>query len=92
MAISRNTTRRDRHRRIIARGKPRCAINNCEIDYTAHWLAPNAFTIDHIVALDLGGPDTLDNLQPACRACNRAKSNKIPLPAGATYVTTRQWA
>jgi hypothetical protein len=48
--VVRNTTRRDRHRRIIAKGKPRCAINGCEIDYTADWLAPNSFTIDHIVA------------------------------------------
>ncbi len=87
----RNTTRRDRHRRIIARGKPRCAINGCEIDYNAHWLAPNAFQIDHIVALDNGGKDVLENLQPACRACNRAKSNRMPVPAGSTFVTNRSW-
>lgn len=89
--MKRNTTRRDRHRRIIARGKPRCAINGCEIDYTAHWLAPNSFTIDHIVPLDLGGLDVIENIQPACRACNRAKSNRMPLPAGSTFVTNRSW-
>lgn len=90
--MKRNTTRRDRHRRIIAKGKPRCAINGCDIDYNAHWLAPNAFQVDHIIPLDMGGTDTLENKQPSCRACNRAKSNKIPLPAGATYVTERRWA
>lgn len=30
-------------------------------------------TIDHIVPISRGGTDELDNLVPACRACNSAK-------------------
>jgi 5-methylcytosine-specific restriction endonuclease McrA len=76
--VKRRTTLRDRHRAIIARDRPRCAINGCEIDYEAHHYAPNSFTIDHIIPINRGGTDTLDNLQPACRACNRSKSDLLP--------------
>ena len=85
----RNTARRDRFRKIIARDQPPCAICGCEIDYNAHHLAPNSFTIDHITPRNRGGSDTLDNLQPACRACNRAKSDKVA--AGVDFVTERAW-
>jgi 5-methylcytosine-specific restriction endonuclease McrA len=89
--MARSTTLRDRHRRIIAKDQPRCAINGCEIDYSAHHLAPNSFTIDHIVPLSKTGPegDVLENLQPACRACNRAKSDQVS--AGVDFVTERSW-
>ena len=29
---------------------------------------------DHVIPLKLGGEDTLDNLQPLCRPCHKAKS------------------
>ena len=32
--------------------------------------------IDHIVPLSRGGSHTRDNIAPACRSCNRKKSNK----------------
>lgn len=31
------------------------------------------FVVDHIIPLEAGGTDTLDNKQPAHRTCNRAK-------------------
>lgn len=31
------------------------------------------FHCDHVWLLDLGGPDTLENLVPSCAACNIAK-------------------
>ena len=31
---------------------------------------------DHIVPLSRGGTDSLENLQPLCQSCNRAKHNK----------------
>jgi hypothetical protein len=34
-------------------------------------------TIDHIVPLTKGGDNSLENLQPMCWNCNRAKSNVI---------------
>lgn len=95
MPTARNTTIRDRHRKTIARGKPPCGICGNEIDYniTDH-LNPAAFVVDHIVPLNKGGPDTLDNKQAAHRACNRAKSDHMPdntADTPDTYETSRTW-
>ncbi len=30
-------------------------------------------TVDHVIPLSLGGPNTVDNLQPLCQECNSAK-------------------
>jgi 5-methylcytosine-specific restriction endonuclease McrA len=88
----RNTTRRDRHRRIIAQDRPPCHWCGLDIDYRADWLNPHAYQIDHVIPLNRGGLDTLDNLVAAHRKCNRDKSDKLPeLPTGATYITTRAW-
>ncbi|MFN6543905.1 HNH endonuclease [Mycolicibacterium nivoides] len=102
--IQRNTTTRDRHRRIIARGlppspfgpKPPCYHCGDPIDYDAHHLDPLSFTIDHLKPLAVTGPagDTIDNIVPAHRKCNRDKSDKVldeELPAGVTFVTERCW-
>ena len=35
-----------------------------------------AYVVDHILPLSAGGPDTIDNKQPAHRVCNRQKSDK----------------
>jgi hypothetical protein len=85
----RSTARRDRHRKIIAKDEPPCAICHEPIDYTAHHLDPMSFTIDHITPRARSGPDTLDNLQAAHRKCNRAKSDKVA--AGVDFVTERDW-
>ena len=75
--IRRNTTRRDRHRRIIARGKPPCHICGEPIDYDADWLDPRSFVVDHKIPLAAGGTDTLANKAAAHRACNRSKGARI---------------
>lgn len=97
MSTGRSTTIRDRHRKIIARGKPPCGICGNEIDYsiTDH-LDPMAYVVDHIVPVNAGGPDTLDNKQAAHRGCNRTKSDHLPeelTPTGSARVfeTTRTW-
>lgn len=97
MSTGRSTTIRDRHRKIIARGKPPCGICGNEIDYsiTDH-LDPMAYVVDHIVPLNKGGTDTIDNKAAAHRACNRAKSDHLPeelTPSGGVRVfeTTRRW-
>lgn len=33
--------------------------------------------VDHILPWSRGGTDTLDNLQPLCKPCNRAKGNMM---------------
>lgn len=87
--MRRNETLRRRFRAIIAADQPPCAICGCDIDYNAHHLAPNSFQIDHIIPINRGGEDVLDNIQPSCRACNRAKSNKVAV--GVNFVTDRSW-
>ena len=34
------------------------------------------FTLDHVVPRCAGGPDTLDNLLPACSKCNNRKGTR----------------
>lgn len=77
MSTGRNTATRDRHRAAIRRTRPPCGICGREIDYSLPHLEPLSFVVDHIVPVDRGGPDELDNKQAAHRSCNRAKSNKL---------------
>ena len=89
---SRNTATRDRHRAAIRRDTPPCALCGNPIDYTLPHLDPGAYVVDHIIPLDAGGPDTLENKQAAHRSCNRIKSNKLQGDAAArTFITDRIW-
>ena len=36
-------------------------------------------TIDHLIPRCLGGSDELNNLVAACKSCNNAKDNMLPL-------------
>lgn len=94
VTVQRNTARRDRHRKQIAKGRPPCAICGGDIDYdTTDHLDPYSFTVDHIIPLAKGGADTLDNKQPAHRKCNRDKSDKDPAyqRLAVTFITDRRW-
>lgn len=44
------------------------------------------FTRDHILAKSKGGPNTLDNMQPACVKCNGNKGDKDSYDPS-TYIT-----
>lgn len=35
-------------------------------------------TVDHIIPLEKGGSNDLDNIQAACAVCNRFKANVYP--------------
>jgi 5-methylcytosine-specific restriction endonuclease McrA len=92
MSSGRNTTIRDRDRRAIARTKPPCGICEGDIDYTLTTPDPMSFEVDHIIALDNGGTDTLDNKQASHRKCNRDKWNNPAETNGPrVFETTRTW-
>lgn len=61
---------------VILKNGGFCHICSEKIDLTIK--SPNglSFSIDHVIPLTKGGNDTLDNVLPAHRACNSAKSNK----------------
>ncbi|MGV0853894.1 HNH endonuclease, partial [Mycolicibacterium phlei] len=67
-------------RRLRALGDP-CALCGGEIDYTLPQYDPLSFEVDHIVPVALGGMHTWQNVQASHRRCNRAKSDKLSLPA-----------
>ena len=48
----------------------------CEYCHTAEQWQYVPFTVDHIVPLNRGGPDTPNNLALACFHCNRRKSDR----------------
>lgn len=98
-STGRNTATRDKHRDIIGADEPPCYLDELglclfpgePIDYDADHLDPRAFTVDHIIPLDAGGPDELDNKAAAHRACNRDKSNKTEHTTTKVFITTRTW-
>lgn len=92
MSSGRSTTTRDRDRRAIARTKPPCGICELPIDYTIPSPDPLSFEVDHIVALNNGGTDTLDNKQASHRKCNRDKWDRLAESnQPRTFITSRTW-
>ena len=89
---ARSTTIRDRDRNAIRRTKPPCGICETEIDYALPHTEPMSFVVDHVIPLNKGGADTLDNKQAAHRVCNRLKSDHLAEELGPRqYVTERVW-
>jgi 5-methylcytosine-specific restriction endonuclease McrA len=37
----------------------------------------NDLQIDHVVPLEMGGSNNIDNIQPLCEKCNKAKGKKV---------------
>lgn len=44
-----------------------CAYCGCDLEY-------KNMQVDHVVAINRGGADILNNMLPACRSCNHYKS------------------
>lgn len=64
---------------VMAAAGWKCQL--CGIDTPPELLrtyAPNSPTIDHIIALSIGGPHDRSNLQLACRRCNILKRDQLP--------------
>jgi len=55
-----------------------CGICGEEIDPTLDPADPKSLTLDHIVPISRGGAHTYANVQPAHRACNVAKADRLP--------------
>lgn len=73
--------RRERH---IARDlresqwwKRRLAKGICH--YCGRLTAPKELTMDHIVPVSRGGKSTKGNVVPACKECNTAKKQLLPM-------------
>lgn len=49
----------------------------CEYCHTSEKWQYVTFTIDHVIPLNQGGLNSLENLALACFHCNRRKSNKL---------------
>ncbi|MEX0158212.1 MULTISPECIES: HNH endonuclease [unclassified Microbacterium] len=45
-----------------------------------------ATTKDHIIPADHGGPDTLENLRPACKSCNSKRQDRVISGYGAVVI------
>ena len=76
----RSTTIRDKHRAAIARSRPPCSLCGNPIDYSLIYPHEQSYVVDHVIPLDAGGTDTIDNKQPAHRACNSAKGARLIPP------------
>lgn len=59
-----------RRDRLYEVGGGRCHYCECE-------LSREAMTIDHVIPLAKGGPNSQDNMVIACRACNEAKGDSM---------------
>ena len=47
--------------------------------YCGHATSPKDLTMDHIVPMARGGRSTKGNVIPACKACNTAKQQLLPM-------------
>ncbi len=47
--------------------------------YCGQSAPPKELTMDHIVPLARGGKSTKGNVVPACKTCNNAKKNLLPM-------------
>lgn len=74
-AESYKITQRD-HRRLLERYRHACAY--CEVKLAPWGRAfPNSLQWDHVIPLSKGGTNSVGNILPTCRTCNRSKSARF---------------
>lgn len=57
--------------------KRRCAKGKCH--YCGASVAPKALTMDHVVPIARGGRSNKNNVVAACKTCNTAKKQLLPM-------------
>ncbi len=57
--------------------KRRCAKGVCH--YCGHPAPPKELTMDHLVPISRGGRTTKGNVVTACKECNNAKKQLLPI-------------
>ena len=92
----RSTTVRDKHRKILrAQGGP-CGLCRKAIDYDLPHSHPMSFQAHHVIPLNRGGQDVLENKVSSHRTCNRRQSDRLPGEERASdvklpLITSRDW-
>lgn len=72
--IAVSTNKRVRGRALQTRRQRVWAKDPCCAECRKLTEYPSGFELDHIVAIDNGGPDTYDNLQVLCHVCHERKT------------------
>jgi 5-methylcytosine-specific restriction endonuclease McrA len=52
------------------------ALYGCRCLCCGKWGGANDLQIDHVVPLERGGSNSIENIQPLCEKCNKAKGRK----------------
>lgn len=66
---------------VAARTAWRCHLCDVAVDPTLSGLHPDGPTVDHVLPLSRGGPDTLPNVRLAHRRCNVKRGAKVLVAA-----------
>lgn len=75
---------------ILERDGRTCLVPRClhpasrAIGYQP-WPDPWSVTIDHIIPIDLDGPDSAENKRPAHKRCNESRGNRISADDSAAH-------
>lgn len=73
----------EQNRKVILATQDVCGICGQPVDKSLPYPDPMSATVDHIIPINRGGhPADLANLQLSHLRCNRAKSDRVPPPAG----------
>ena len=68
-ATRRRAMTQKRRKAVLERSGGLCRVCLCALDVSSA-------EIDHTIPLELGGEDEIENLQPLCKPCHRAKTTE----------------